>query len=142
MQAFEGHQFAAGTTIIHEGTRADAAFVLEKGVVEIYRSVGGREMAIARLGPGTIFGEMALLERRTHNAGVRAVEGFLEEIAFQQLREDWQQIVARAADIEADRQAEPAAVLWCESAVPLRGIRIEHPVADVVIDGDAPAEFL
>ncbi|MBU0726012.1 MAG: cyclic nucleotide-binding domain-containing protein [Alphaproteobacteria bacterium] len=74
MQAFEGHQFAAGTTIIHEGTRADAAFVLEKGIVEIYRSIGGQEMVIARLGPGAIFGEMALLERRTHNAGVRAVE--------------------------------------------------------------------
>ena len=74
MDAFEGHGFSSGTVIVHEGTRADAAYVVEKGAVEVFRTVGGRELVIARLEAGAIFGEMALIERRKHSASVRAAE--------------------------------------------------------------------
>ena len=45
-----------------------------------------------------------------------------------------------AADIEAHRKTEPPARGCGERAVPFRGIGIEHAVADVVVDGDLPAE--
>src|SRR5690606_15245065 len=74
MDAFEGHSFSKGAVIVHEGTRADAAYVVEKGSVVVFRTVNGRELMIARLEKGAIFGEMALIERRKHKASVRAAE--------------------------------------------------------------------
>ncbi|KZD12351.1 Crp/Fnr family transcriptional regulator [Oceanibaculum pacificum] len=74
MEAFEGHHFSAGTIILHQGARAEAAYLVEKGSVEVVQTVSGRELTIARLGPGAIFGEMALLEGRLHGSSVRAVE--------------------------------------------------------------------
>ena len=84
---------------------------------------------------------VTIRQRRVDVAGVRTVQRFFKKIAFQQAREDRQQVVARAADIESDREAEPAAVLGCQGAVPLGGIGLEDAVADVVIDGDPPAEI-
>lgn len=74
MDAFEGHSFSKGAVIVHEGTRADAVYVVEKGSVVVFREVKGRELLIARLEKGAIFGEMALIERRKHSASVRAAE--------------------------------------------------------------------
>ena len=74
MDAFEGHSFSKGAVIVHEGTRADAVYVVEKGSVVVFREVKGRELLIARLEAGAIFGEMALIERRKHSASVRAAE--------------------------------------------------------------------
>ena len=87
------------------------------------------------------FQGISIRQRCVDITEIRAVEGFLQKIAFQQLSEDRQQVVAFAADIEADREAEPAAVLRRERAVPVRGIGLENAVPDVVIDGDGPAGF-
>jgi CRP-like cAMP-binding protein len=53
-------------TVIHEGTPADGAYLVLRGEVRIVRD--GRE--IARLGPGRLVGEVALLEKRLRTASV------------------------------------------------------------------------
>jgi CRP-like cAMP-binding protein len=54
---------AAGTVIVREGERADAFFTLLEGAAVVERD----GLPIACLGPGAIFGELALLTytRRT-----------------------------------------------------------------------------
>lgn len=63
-----------GTEIIRQDDIATAAYIIQKGKVEIYRTVEGEEKILATLGDGEIVGEMALIEKRKHYASVRAIE--------------------------------------------------------------------
>ena len=63
----------AGAVLFDEGTLADRAFVLHWGEIEIVKVVDGREVTIdTHAEPGTVIGEMALLEETTRLATVRA----------------------------------------------------------------------
>lgn len=64
----------AGRVIFCEGAPAGSAFVVEAGAVQIYRSIDGVETEVARLGPGEIFGEIALLDGGVRTASARALE--------------------------------------------------------------------
>ena len=67
--------FAPGETIIEEGRTGNGLFVVLSGHVEVLKStVGGGTQAIATLGAGEPFGEMALLGEWKRNASVKAVE--------------------------------------------------------------------
>ena len=50
------------------------ASVIKSGRVQITKQQGDSEQVIAVLGPGEIFGEMALLGAETHTATARAIE--------------------------------------------------------------------
>ena len=55
--------------------RAEVLFILKKGHVQVYRmSDEGRKLVIATLGPGTIFGEMALTGLGMYDAFAEATE--------------------------------------------------------------------
>jgi CRP-like cAMP-binding protein len=89
--------FAAGETIIAEGTPSSALYVLETGAVEV---VKGDVPIVMVHEPGAMFGEMSVLLETPHTATVRALEpstlhvaedalGFLHakpEIAFELAR--------------------------------------------------------
>lgn len=64
----------AGTVIFKEGTRGDEAFMIRKGAVDIVVDFEGKPMTIATLGPGEIFGEMALIDELPRAAGAVAAE--------------------------------------------------------------------
>jgi CRP-like cAMP-binding protein len=61
---------AAGETIIVEGSVAKEMYLLRKGRAEIRV----KDRAIEEVGPGGIFGEMALIDQSTRSATVVAVE--------------------------------------------------------------------
>lgn len=65
----------AGTTLVEEGGQADALFVVLHGQL-VLRSAGGHDApdAAARLGPGSIVGEIAVLTGTTRTATLEAVE--------------------------------------------------------------------
>ncbi len=63
-------KFAAGETIVAEGSVATEMYLLRKGRAEI--RVHGQE--VEEVGPGGIFGEMALIDLSTRSATVVAVE--------------------------------------------------------------------
>lgn len=53
----------------------EVLFILKKGRVQLYRiSPEGKKLVITTLGPGTLFGEMALLGQWMHNTFAEAVE--------------------------------------------------------------------
>jgi CRP-like cAMP-binding protein len=65
--------FMAGATLVRHGDPARGAYVLRTGMVEAeVTQPGGEKLVVARLGPGSVFGEMALIELGTCTATVRA----------------------------------------------------------------------
>lgn len=66
---------AAGTRIFQYGDPGDKVFIVLEGKVRISREVAGMgEEALAVLGPGEVFGEMALLDESPRSADARAHE--------------------------------------------------------------------
>jgi len=65
----------AGDTIVHEGRAADDAYIVAEGRVGVYCAVGAdRFERVATLGPGHVFGVVALTDARTRTATCRALE--------------------------------------------------------------------
>jgi len=54
---------------------SEVLFLIKQGKVQLYRiSPEGKKLVIATLGPGTLFGEMALLGQQMHNAFAEALD--------------------------------------------------------------------
>lgn len=61
-RAMQAEEYARGAVIVREGDPGDRLFVVCSGEAGVQRRTGsGRSETIARLGPGEIFGEVALL---------------------------------------------------------------------------------
>ncbi|MDP6773791.1 MAG: cyclic nucleotide-binding domain-containing protein [Rhodospirillales bacterium] len=54
--------FAAGEFIFREGDPGDEAYLIKSGLVAISRLAGDKDVAVAEAGPGSIIGEMALID--------------------------------------------------------------------------------
>jgi CRP-like cAMP-binding protein len=68
-------RFEAGEEVFARGDPADALYLVESGEVEVYSpDKRGRRIALARLGPGQSFGELALVDRGGRTASVRCVQ--------------------------------------------------------------------
>lgn len=65
-------QYRAGDLIFADGDRADCAFIIESGVVEISKLSGGVPQTLALLKHGSIFGELALVSRNNRSATAKA----------------------------------------------------------------------
>ncbi|MSP92306.1 MAG: cyclic nucleotide-binding domain-containing protein [Myxococcales bacterium] len=73
-------QFAVGTYLCEQGKPAYCAFLLLAGEVEVLREVEGRTMSLAKMGPGEIVGQLALVDGAPRGASVlvrRDVEALL-----------------------------------------------------------------
>ena len=66
--------YPPGATIFFEGQPADCAYIVERGQVEICAFRERTHITLATLGPGEIFGEMAVLDDGVRSAQARAVE--------------------------------------------------------------------
>jgi CRP-like cAMP-binding protein len=65
----------AGQLVIEQGCIGNRAFLIEKGKVEVFmRDQTGHVVKIAEVGPGSIIGEMALLDGGVRSASIRTVE--------------------------------------------------------------------
>jgi CRP-like cAMP-binding protein/Fe-S-cluster-containing hydrogenase component 2 len=61
--------FGRGSVLIHQGSQADALYLIEHGQVVVEQN----GQTVATLGEGDFFGEMALLTSQPHRASVRAM---------------------------------------------------------------------
>ena len=87
-----------GQRIIHRGDKADAAYFVSSGEVEV--AVSGQHI---RLGPGSFFGEMALISGQPRSADVTA----LDYSKFLKLTvDDFNEILRRYPDIRAQIVAQ------------------------------------
>ena len=63
----------AGEAIFDEGDFGDRAYIVEDGIVEISRKVGGEKMTLGTVEKNGIFGEMALIDESNRIASAIAV---------------------------------------------------------------------
>jgi CRP/FNR family cyclic AMP-dependent transcriptional regulator len=66
--------FPKDSVIINEGEEGDAAFLIQSGQVEIFKTIDEKRFVIAELGTGAIFGEMTLLFNHNRTASAYALE--------------------------------------------------------------------
>lgn len=62
------------SVVIEEGETGNSAFLIQSGMVRVYVESEGRHIELAKLGPGQIFGEMALVFDEKRTATVETVE--------------------------------------------------------------------
>lgn len=68
-------QFPAGTQILHEGDMGDGVYVIRVGLVEIVHIAGQEARHVfSQLGPGEMFGEMAVIEGLPRSAAAIAAK--------------------------------------------------------------------
>jgi signal transduction histidine kinase len=68
----EIQDLGSGATLIQEGDEADALYVVLEGELEITKRSGRSEIPVARVGPGSLQGELAALDGGRRLASVRA----------------------------------------------------------------------
>ncbi len=65
--------FSAGSQIFEQGEKADYAYLIDRGYVEVSNTADGKKTVVAVLGPGEVFGEMAPLDGRGRSATATAL---------------------------------------------------------------------
>ncbi len=63
-----------GTHLFKEGEPADAAYLVESGEVEIYRGSGSNRRVVARVGPGSVLGDIAMFGDTPYISSTKAID--------------------------------------------------------------------
>lgn len=63
-----------GQSIYKEGQKGTVAYMIRKGSVTLYRSVGGKRVVVDKLNRGEIFGEMSVLSKTDRTESAEAAE--------------------------------------------------------------------
>src|SRR5512138_1142975 len=74
--------FRQGEVIFSEGSSGQQMFVIKAGGVDILKRTRGRDELVGTLGPGEIFGEMALVDNLPRSATAVAAEDGTELVAI------------------------------------------------------------
>jgi hypothetical protein len=70
-RACREERFESGAVVFREGDAADCLYIIVEGEVEVWKDYGSNEAEIiAHLGKGSIFGEMALVDRMPRSATI------------------------------------------------------------------------
>ena len=67
-----GKEYAKGDVICRQGESGNCMFVIQEGEVEAIAEADGKELRLRTMGPNEFFGEMALFEKATRTATIRA----------------------------------------------------------------------
>ncbi len=95
------------TMIFAEGQTGQEMYILQKGQVKISKIVGDKEVLLAILKPGDIFGEMSLIESKPRSASADAYEEAVllavNRANFQRMVTTQPQIITRLTTLLAER---------------------------------------
>jgi CRP-like cAMP-binding protein len=106
---FETSLYAPGEVVLAEGQASEGLHVVLTGAVQVTRADSGEQLALAELGPGQIFGEIALFQRRPATATVRAARKTvllsLSREAFNRNVADFPEVVAHVYKVAVERES-------------------------------------
>ncbi|KAG9395848.1 cAMP/cGMP-dependent protein kinase [Carpediemonas membranifera] len=92
-------EYGEGDVIIREGEVGDAFYFIERGTVEVSRTMDGEAQVLAQLEENNFFGEAALISQQPRNATVTAVTAVkcvsLDRSSFYRLLGPIQNIITR-----------------------------------------------
>lgn len=74
LSAIRIEEVSGENEVVRQGDLGNEAFVVARGLLNVVRREGGDETMLAQLGPGAIFGEMALISQAPRSASVIALE--------------------------------------------------------------------
>ncbi|MCB9598183.1 MAG: cyclic nucleotide-binding domain-containing protein [Sandaracinaceae bacterium] len=74
LEAFEVRDVRTGEVVVAEGGEGTEAYIVVRGMLQAVRGEGDSATVLAELGPGSIFGEMALVSGAPRAASVIATE--------------------------------------------------------------------
>lgn len=63
-----------GSHLFRQGEPAVAAYLIREGQVDIYRTHSGTQTVVARVGPGSVIGDIAMFGEGVYKSSVRAVD--------------------------------------------------------------------
>ncbi len=114
-QSTKTRSFAKGERIVTRGQQADAAYIIKQGKAKVYRDDSNEAPVMALLGPGEIFGEMAILRFDHYTLSVKAVEDVVAyvitpDMLHEQMR-DAHPLTKKILDTLLDRMKEVNQVL-------------------------------
>jgi CRP-like cAMP-binding protein len=95
----QASQIRAGETIVRQGAPADKFFIVVEGIAEVLRDEDGETRSIASLGPGQLFGEVAIMRDQPRSATVRAKTN-TKLLALE--RDTFRDLIAQAMEITPD----------------------------------------
>ena len=91
--------FPKGVRVFHEGDHSDACYIVREGDLRVTREHSdGRAIALATLGPGDFFGELAMIDGGTRSASVETLSD-AELLALP--GSDVRRVIAEHGDIAA-----------------------------------------
>jgi CRP/FNR family cyclic AMP-dependent transcriptional regulator len=74
LQVLDRKVFAASEKIFREGDSGGRAYIIQRGTVDIVKDIDGENIVVGSVGPGGIFGEMALIDDEPRMASAVARE--------------------------------------------------------------------
>ncbi len=99
--------YPKNTMIFSESEPGDELYIIQKGTVKITKIVGDKEVLLAMLKSGDIFGEMALLENKPRSASAIAYDDITLMVAnranFQRMVQTQPQLITRLTQLLAER---------------------------------------
>ena len=111
-QRFRPVDVPAGHLCVVEGQPGDEMYIVEDGQFVVETAADGRPRRLAVLGPGAVFGELALLTGQPRSATIRAATDgriwALRRPDFQQLVRQYPDLSARLGRIVSDRMDQSA----------------------------------
>jgi len=74
LQVLDRKTYAPGTPIFRQGDPGNAAYIVQTGQIEIWTMENDEKKVLGEIGPGGIFGEMALIDNSDRMASATATE--------------------------------------------------------------------
>jgi small-conductance mechanosensitive channel/CRP-like cAMP-binding protein len=126
-------RYTAGEALVRQGEAGRSLFVVRTGDVRIERTDAGSPRELARLGPGSFFGEMSLLTGEPRSASVVALGEVevvvVEKDAFSTLLHDDGHLARALSEALEERTSEQARV-----AAPAADTTGQQAVTDGLLD--------
>lgn len=98
-----------GRELYRPGARADCAYVVQEGAVDLFEDTEGQRRVLATATPGSMLGEFALISETERMTGAIAAEDSvvirLNRSLFRRVLEEYPEVAARIHDEIAHRLA-------------------------------------